>query len=70
MKDFANIFFHLLQSQVIDFQWADIRQWEADDEGMSFNFEYVRTGKKPRWVKVFTSYVSIMLILSCAAWPS
>ncbi len=48
----------VLQSQIIEFQWADIRQWEADDEGMSFNFEYVRTGKKPRWVKVFTSYVS------------
>ena len=48
----------VLQSQIIEFQWADIRQWEADEEGMSFNFEYVRTGKKPRWVKVFTSYVS------------
>lgn len=54
----SNIFLHLLQSQIIEFQWSDIKQWEADEEGMSFNFEYVRTGKKPRWVKVFSSYVS------------
>jgi sorting nexin-27 len=44
------------ESQVIEFAWRDIQQWEADDEGMSFNFEYIREGKKPRWVKIYSSY--------------
>ena len=48
----------LLQSQVIEFPWTGIQQYETDDEGMSFNFEFIRTGKKPRWVKIFSSYVS------------
>ncbi|KAK2182525.1 hypothetical protein NP493_352g06007 [Ridgeia piscesae] len=45
-----------LESQVIEFPWTGIQQYETDDEGMSFNFEFIRTGKKPRWVKIFSSY--------------
>ena len=54
----SNIFTFLLQTQVIQFSWDSIQQWEADDEGMSFNFEYTRPGKKSRWVKIYTQFVS------------
>jgi sorting nexin-27 len=47
------------QSQVIEFLWPDIEQYEIDEEGTSFDFAYKREGKKPRWVKIFTSYVSL-----------
>ncbi|KAI0219779.1 Sorting nexin-27 [Lamellibrachia satsuma] len=45
-----------LESQVIEFPWTGIQQYETDEEGISFNFEFVRSGKKPRWVKIFSSY--------------
>ena len=56
-----HVFFPIfvMQSQVIEFPWDIIQQYEADDEGMSFNFEYIRQGRKPRWVKIYTQYVSI-----------
>ncbi|KAK2146869.1 hypothetical protein LSH36_581g02017 [Paralvinella palmiformis] len=37
------------ESQVIEFPWDIIQQYEADDESVSFNFEYTRQGRKPRW---------------------
>jgi hypothetical protein len=43
---------------VIEFAWKDVKSYEVDEEGMSFNFEYDRPGKKPRVVKIFTPYVS------------
>lgn len=48
------------QEQVIEFAWKDVKSYEVDEEGMSFNFEYNRPGKKPRLVKIFTPYVSII----------
>ena len=43
---------------MIEFAWKDVKSYEVDEEGMSFNFEYDRPGKKPRLVKIFTPYVS------------
>lgn len=48
----------LLQNQVIAFEWGEMKRWDTDEEGMAFCFEYVRGEKKPRWVKIFTPYVS------------
>ena len=36
-----------------------MQRWDTDEEGMAFCFEYARGEKKPRWVKIFTPYVSI-----------
>jgi len=43
---------------VIVFEWSEMQRWDTDEEGMAFCFEYVRGEKKPRWVKIFTPYVS------------
>nr|XP_042901715.1 sorting nexin-27 [Parasteatoda tepidariorum] len=45
-----------LESQIIDFNWETIKEWEVDDEGMSFTFKYAPPDKKPRFVKIFTPY--------------
>lgn len=47
-----------VQNQVIAFDWGEMKRWDTDEEGMAFCFEYVRGEKKPRWVKIFTPYVS------------
>lgn len=48
-----------LESQVVEFQWNTIARWEVDDEAMAFCFQYTRTDNRPpRWLKVFTPYVS------------
>jgi len=54
-----------MQSQVIEFPWDIIQQYEADDESVSFNFEYTRQGRKPRWVKIYTQYVSMLFDSLC-----
>lgn len=50
----------LSQNQVIAFEWAEMQRWDTDEEGMAFCFEYARGEKKPRWVKIFTPYVSVI----------
>lgn len=50
------------QTQILEFPWPDIQQYEVDEEGMSFNFEYTKPGRKPRWVKIFTAYVSTPVV--------
>uniref|UniRef100_U3JXG7 Uncharacterized protein n=1 Tax=Ficedula albicollis TaxID=59894 RepID=U3JXG7_FICAL len=47
-----------LENQVIAFEWEEMQRWDTDEEGMAFCFEYARAEKKPRWVKIFTPYVS------------
>lgn len=48
-----------LESQVVEFQWKTINRWEVDEEGMAFCFQYTRQDNRPpRWLKVFTPYVS------------
>lgn len=54
-----------LESQVVEFQWSTINRWEVDEDGMAFCFQYTRQDNRPpRWLKVFTPYVSIAVILS------
>lgn len=48
-----------LESQVVELRWDDVAQWEPDDEGMAFCIKYNRPEKAPRWVKIYTPYVSI-----------
>lgn len=43
---------------MIAFEWDEMQRWDTDEEGMAFCFEYARGEKKPRWVKIFTPYVS------------
>lgn len=45
----------------MEFLWPDIKEWEVDEETMSFCFQYQRPDKNPRWVKIFTPYVSAFL---------
>lgn len=48
-----------LESQVVEFQWSTIARWEMDEDGMAFCFQYTRQDNRPpRWLKVFTPYVS------------
>lgn len=51
------------QNQVIAFDWGEMQRWDTDEEGMAFCFEYARGEKKPRWVKIFTPYVSMTCTL-------
>ena len=59
----------VLQSQVIEFAWEDVLQFEVDNDQMTFNFEYRREGRKPRWIRIFTPYVSALLT-SVSTWLS
>ena len=60
-QDISAVFlFHVTpQTQVIEFNWKDVKTYGADEDGMSFNFEYNRQGKKARVVKIFTPHVSL-----------
>jgi len=40
--------------------WDDILQYQVDADQMTFNFEYRREGRKPRWVHIFTPYVRML----------
>lgn len=48
-----------LESQVVELQWDCVSLWEADEEAMAFCLKYNRPDKPPRWLKIFTPYVSI-----------
>ncbi|XP_066994479.1 sorting nexin-27 isoform X1 [Anabrus simplex] len=50
-----------LESQVVEFSWPTIKEWEVDDESMAFCFQYQRPEKNPRWVKIFTPYYIFLL---------
>lgn len=51
-----------LETQLVELHWDSISQWEADDEAMAFCLQYHRqqSDKNPRWLKIFTPYVSII----------
>ncbi|XP_014249297.1 sorting nexin-27 [Cimex lectularius] len=49
-----------IEGQVIEFPWQTIKQWEIDEEGMSFSFQYQKGEKNLRWVKILTPYFSFM----------
>ena len=49
----------LLQAQSPSFTWDQISSYEADLEESAFTFLYTRgEGKEPRWVKVYSPFVS------------
>ncbi|XP_071964233.1 sorting nexin-27-like [Antedon mediterranea] len=50
----------VIEEQVPTFKWDEIKQFENDEEGMAFLFEYEKKGKKPRWVRVHTQYFMFM----------
>jgi hypothetical protein len=45
---------------VVEFAWTSIKEWDVDDEAMAFCLQYQRPEKNPRWVKIFTPYVSVL----------
>ncbi|XP_003745088.1 sorting nexin-27 [Galendromus occidentalis] len=50
-----------LENQIIEFDWDHISGWEADEDGMAFQFEYARPDKKPRTVRIYTQYFVFMM---------
>lgn len=55
---------------MIAFDWSEMQRWDTDEEGMAFCFEYARGEKKPRWVKIFTPYVSAVCPVSVILYPT
>lgn len=53
-------------SETVEFSWETIARWESDEESMAFCFQYIRTKKPARWVKVFTPYVSTYVLIFVA----
>ncbi|XP_073978473.1 sorting nexin 27 isoform X2 [Rhodnius prolixus] len=49
-----------LESQVVEFPWSSIKQWEVDEESMAFSFQYQKGDKNTRWVKILTPYFTFM----------
>jgi len=51
-----------LESQVIDFSWDEMKQWNlSEDSDPVFKFQYQRGEKKARWVEIYSSYSSYMM---------
>ncbi|KAH3837578.1 hypothetical protein DPMN_110973 [Dreissena polymorpha] len=48
------------ETQVIEFQWKEMLEFDVEEEGMVFNFTYNRPGKKPRVVQILTPYYVFM----------
>ena len=48
----------VLEEQEHTFPWDLVVQHEADVEEEAFTFQYSREGKSPRWVRVYSKYVS------------
>ncbi|RMX55202.1 hypothetical protein pdam_00014060 [Pocillopora damicornis] len=48
------------EEQEHTFNWEELTQWEADREAMAFCFEYKKGDKKPKWVKVYSTYYVYM----------
>ena len=47
-----------LEEQEHTFPWEIVEEHEADVEEEAFTFRYTREGKPPRWVRVYSKYVS------------
>ncbi|XP_059479043.1 sorting nexin-27 isoform X1 [Neocloeon triangulifer] len=63
-----------LVGQTVEFPWSNIKQWDVEEEGMAFAFQYQKPNKNPRWVKIFTPYFVFMQdcfdrILEESKWP-
>lgn len=44
------------ENQVIEFAWDTINTFELEEEGMSFMFQYRRSGKPDRWVRIYSHF--------------
>lgn len=53
----------VLEDQEHTFPWEMVVQHEADVEEGAFTFQYTREGKSPRWVRVYSRYVSTCPLL-------
>ncbi|VDN94338.1 unnamed protein product [Brugia pahangi] len=49
-----------LQEEVLVFDWADILEYKVVDNGATFAFEYARSQKKPKSVKLSTQFAVYM----------
>ena len=47
------------QTQEHNFPWSMVPSYEADLEDCAFVFKVTREGKEPRWIRVYTPYVSL-----------
>lgn len=54
-----------LESQTTTFRYDELLNWDEDEEAMAFYFEYSRSGKKPRSVRIMSPYYKYMY--ECAA---
>ena len=45
---------------MIRFDWDELRNWEVDDEGLCFVFQYSKPERKPRTVRIHTPYFVYM----------
>lgn len=50
----------VLENQMIRFDWDELRNWEVDDEGLCFVFQYAKPERKPRSVRIHTPYFVYM----------
>jgi len=49
----------VMESQVIDFSWLEMKEWQITEDG-HFQFQYERGNKKPRWVTIQSKFSSYM----------
>jgi len=49
-----------LESLMVELNWDSIIKWESDEESMAFCFQYNRSDKSAKWVKVYTPYHSFL----------
>ncbi|XP_029643581.1 sorting nexin-27 isoform X1 [Octopus sinensis] len=49
-----------IEPQVVEIKWSDIKNYDIDDETMSFIFEYFRPSRKSRLVRIYSTYFVYM----------
>lgn len=45
---------------MIRFDWKDISEWDVDDEGLCFAFQYAKPEKKTRTIRIHTPFYVFM----------
>jgi len=48
------------ENQMIRFDWSEISEWDIDDEGLCFAFQYSKPEKKSRTIRIHTPYYVFM----------
>ncbi|GAB1606124.1 sorting nexin-27-like isoform X1 [Argonauta hians] len=49
-----------IEPHVVEIKWSDIKNYDIDDETMSFIFEYFRPSRKSRLVRIYSTYFVYM----------